>query len=185
MVQLCLLDTKNGEGSHQQGMPDRGVQDWLQSIKPLAMVLLPLPLLVTHADRGQEGPYLGHLHAPVPHQVLFHVYCLPPPPPHSPFMADTCACRWMDIVEHAGIYCGCIPGLIYMLSGLTHVSCTCHTRAPHWKDPMTPHGLPYVPGLIYGPPGSTHVTQSKSPYYSCLHNSRHETFHFEKKKIVL
>ena len=72
VVGLCLLNTKNGEGRHQQGMLDRcGAhamhgQDWLQSVKPPAMVLLLLPLLVTHTDCGEEDPYLRHLHAPIP-----------------------------------------------------------------------------------------------------------------------
>ena len=83
-----LLDTKNGEGRYQKGTPDRcGAhamrgQD-LQSVTPPVIVLLLLPLPVAHADRGEEGPYLGRLHAPVPHRVLVHVYRLPPAP--TPF----------------------------------------------------------------------------------------------------
>ena len=101
VVRLCLLDTKNGEGRHQQGTLDRwGAhamrgQDRLQSVKPPAMVLLLLPLPVAHADRGEEGPYLGRLHAPIPHLVLVHVYRLPPPPRRSPFAADARARRWI------------------------------------------------------------------------------------------
>ena len=69
--------------------------DRLQSVRPREMVLLLLPLPVAHPDRGDEGPYLGRLHAPFPHRVLVHAYRLPPSPPRSPFAADATARRWI------------------------------------------------------------------------------------------
>ena len=42
----------------------------------------------------REGPYIGCLHAPVPHWVLIHVYHLPlPPSPLCPPMPPTSPCH--------------------------------------------------------------------------------------------